>query len=197
MGDVLADPVLDQLFRDARTHQWFDGRPVSAAQLQAVWDLATMAPTSMNQQPARIVWCHSQAAKDRLASHAAEGNVDKVKQAPVCAIIAYDVDFHKHMAPLFPHADALAIFGGKPEFRQVSAFRNGTLQGAYLILAARALGLDCGPMSGFDNSAVDADVFAAEPSWKSNFICSMGYGDASRLHPRLPRPAFDQFNRIL
>ena len=197
MSLVLPDTALDQLFREARTHQWFDGRPVSAQQLHAVWDLATMAPTSMNQQPARVVWCHSQEAKDRLAAHAAAGNVDKVKQAPVCAIIAYDVDFHEHMAQFFPHADAQAIFGGKPELRQTNAFRNGTLQGAYLMLAARALGLDCGPMSGFDNAAVDADFFADEPSWKSNFICSMGYGDHARLHPRLPRPAFDQFNRLL
>ncbi|HSG54340.1 MAG TPA: malonic semialdehyde reductase [Paracoccaceae bacterium] len=201
MHEPLGNLALDQLFRQARTHQWFDGRPVSVDQLHAIWDLATMGPTSMNQQPVRVVWCHSQAARDRLAAHAAKGNVDKVLNAPVCAIIAMDTEFHEHMATLFPHGDGKAAFGGtepaKVEIRRVSAFRNGTLQGAYLILAARALGLDCGPMSGFNNAAVDADFFADEPSWKSNFICSIGYGDPAKLHPRLPRPAFDQFNRLL
>ena len=197
MGAPLGNPALDQLFRDARTYQWFDGRPVSVEQIHAIWDLVKMGPTSMNMQPVRIAWCHSQEAKDRLATHAAKGNVDKVKNAPVCAIVAMDTDFHEYMPQLFPHGDGKAMFEGKDEARRVNAFRNGTLQGAYLIMAARALGLDCGPMSGFDNAAVDADFFADTPSWKSNFICSIGYGDPERLHPRLPRPAFDQFNRLL
>jgi 3-hydroxypropanoate dehydrogenase len=201
MPTPLDNMALDQLFRDARTHQWFDGRPVSVEQIHAIWDLLKMGPTSMNQQPVRIIWCHSQEAKDRLAAHAARGNVDKVKNAPVCAIVAMDTEFHEHMAGLFPHGDGKAAFGGtepaRVEARRTSAFRNGTLQGAYLILAARALGLDCGPMSGFDNDAVDADFLADQPAWKSNFICSIGYGDPAKLHPRLPRPSFDQFNRLL
>ena len=199
MTDILSDTALDQLFREARTHQYFDGREVTDDQITAIWDLLKMAPTSMNQLPLRIVWCKSQEAKDRLAAHAAEGNVEKVKNAPVCAILAMDVDFHEHLPDLVPHMDAKPIFDGdeKREMRRTSAFRNSTLQGGYFIMAARALGLDCGPMSGFDNEGVDADFFAGAPNWKSNFICSVGYGDASRLHPRAPRPEFDRFNRLI
>ncbi|RIV86096.1 malonic semialdehyde reductase [Aurantiacibacter xanthus] len=200
MHEPLSDAALDQLFREARTCQWFDGRDVTDSQLAAIWDLMKMGPTSMNQLPARIVWCKSDEAKARLASHAAEGNVEKIRQAPVCAIIAMDEEFHEHLPRFAPHMDdARAVFAGeeKRAMRKTSAFRNGTLQGGYFIMAARAQGLDCGPMSGFNNAAVDADFFAEEPGWKSNFICSVGYGDPEKVFPRAPRPAFEDFNRLL
>ncbi len=199
MADALNDSALDQLFREARTTPWFDGREVSEEQMHAIWDLAKMGPTSMNMLPARIVWCHSGEAKERLAGHAMPGNKDKILAAPVCAIIAMDTDFHLQMPTLFPVSDVQALFAGpeKAQFRHTQAFRNSSLQGGYFIMAARALGLDCGPMSGFDNAAVDADFFADQPVWKSNFICSVGYGDMSKVHPRLPRPDFAQFNRVL
>ncbi len=200
MSSPLTDAALDQLFRDARTHQFFDGREVSDEQIHAIWDLLKMAPTSMNQLPLRVVWCKSREAKDRLAAHAASGNVEKVKNAPVCAILAMDEDFHEHLPDFAPHMDdPKSMWDGqdKADARAKSAFRNGTLQGGYFILAARALGLDCGPMSGFSNDGVDADFFADTPNYKSNFICSVGYGDASKLHPRAPRPEFARFNRLL
>lgn len=197
MAAPLTDIALDQLFREARTNQYFDGRPVSPEQIHALWDLIKLAPTSMNQLPARIVWCHTQAAKDRLAAHVMPGNVDKVQNAPVCAILAMDLNFHDHLPMLFPSGNAKPMFDANADMRQTNAFRNSSLQGGYLIMAARALGLDCGPMSGFNNAAVDADFFADEPGWKSNFICSIGYGDPARLHPRGPRPDFDLFNRIV
>lgn len=199
MAAPLGESALDQLFRDARTCQWFDGREVTDEQIEAIWDLLRMAPTSMNQLPLRVVWCKSPEAKERLAAHAMEGNKDKVRQAPVCAILAYDTQFHEFMPQLFPVSDVKPLFDGpeKAAFRQTSAFRNATLQGGYFIMAARALGLDCGPMSGFDNAGVDGEFFADAPSWKSNFICSVGYGDRSRVHERLPRPAFAQFNRLI
>lgn len=198
MADSLSPAALDQLFRDARTNHWYDGREVTDDQITAIWNLVKMAPTSMNQQPARIVWCKSPEAKERLAGHAADGNKDKVRGAPVCAIIAMDTDFHEYLPEFFPPSpNAKAMFEGKEEMRRTQAFRNSSLQGGYFIMAARALGLDCGPMSGFDNAAVDADFFADTPSWKSNFICSVGYGDPAKVHPRLPRPEFARFNRLL
>ena len=197
MAEPLTDAALDQLFRDARTTQWFDGRPVSDEQIHAIWELMKMAPTSMNQLPARIVWCKSPEARERLATHAMDGNKDKIRAAPVCAIIAMDTDFHEFLPELFPHGNGKASFDGKDDLRRTNAFRNSSLQGAYLIMAARSLGLDCGPMSGFDNAGVDAEFFADTPSWKSNFICSVGYGDHARIHPRLPRPGFDLFNRLI
>lgn len=200
MSTPLNDTALDQLFRNARTCQFFDGREVSDEQIHAIWDLLKMGPTSMNQLPLRVVWCKSQQAKDRLAGHAAKGNVEKVKNAPVCAIIAMDVDFHEHLPDFTPHMDdPKGMWDGaeKRDDRQESAFRNGTLQGGYFIMAARALGLDCGPMSGFDNDAVDKDFFSDTPNYKSNFICSVGYGDYDKLHPRAPRPEFARFNQLL
>lgn len=197
MASPLADPALDQLFREARTYQWFDGREVTDEQIQAIWELLKMGPTSLNQLPARIVWCKSPEAKERLAGHASEGNKEKVSNAPVCAILAMDVEFHEQLDWLAPGLGGRDMFADKPGLRETSAFRNATLQGGYFILAARALGLDCGPMSGFDNAAVDADFFADDPNWKSNFICSVGYGDPEKLFPRLPRPDFDAFNRLI
>jgi 3-hydroxypropanoate dehydrogenase len=199
MAEPISESALDQLFRDARTCQWFDGREVTDAQIAAIWDLLKIGPTSMNQLPLRVVWCKSPEAKERLAAHAAPGNKDKVRQAPVCAILASDTRFHEYMPQLFPVSDVKPLFDGveKTAMRETSAFRNATLQGGYFILAARALGLDCGPMSGFDNAGVDAEFFGDTPSWQSNFICSVGYGDMSRVHPRLPRPEFPLFNRLL
>ena len=197
MAQPLSDPALDQLFREARSYNGWLDRPVTDDQLHALWDLMKMGPTSANQLPARIVWCKSAEAKKRLAGHAGEKNRAKIVSAPVCAILAMDIDFHEQLPWLFPHTDARSWFEGDEAARRQSAFRNSTLQGAYMILAARAIGLDCGPMSGFDNEAVDADFFAGQPKWKSNFICSIGYGDPESIFPRSPRPEFKTFNQIL
>jgi 3-hydroxypropanoate dehydrogenase len=197
MAEPLADAALDQLFRTARTYNGYLDRPVTTDQIHAIWELVKMGPTSANQLPARLVWCTTPEAKERLASHCGGANPDKVRKAPVSVIIAMDVDFHEQLPWLFPHADARSWFAGSEEARKLSALRNSTLQGAYFILAARALGLDTGPMSGFDNTAVDAEFFADEPKWKSNFISTLGYGDAGTVFPRSPRPDFETFNRIL
>lgn len=198
-GEPLNDAALDQLFRTARTYNGFLDRPVSADQLHAIWDLMKMGPTSANQMPARLVWLTSPEGKERLAQHAGGTNGDKIRKAPVSVIIAMDERFHDQLPWLFPHVDAKAWFEGdeKAEQRKLSAFRNSTLQGAYFILAARALGLDTGPMSGFDNQAVDAEFFADEPHWKSNFISTLGYGDPATIFGRHPRPDFEVFNRVL
>jgi nitroreductase len=199
MAEPLPESALDQLFRTARSYNGWLDKDVDEAQLHAIYELMKMGPTSANQQPARVVWCKSAEAKARLARLAGEKNRPKIQTAPVCAIVAMDVDFHEQLPWLFPHTDARSWFAGedKVAMRETQAFRNSTLQGAYLMLAARALGLDCGPMSGFDNAAVDAEFFANEPSWKSNFICSIGYGDPASIFGRSPRPDFDKFNRIL
>jgi len=200
MGEPLSDHALDQLFRTARTYNGYLDKPVSTDQLHAIWELMKMGPTSANQLPARLIWLTTPEAKERLAKHAMEANAKKIRAAPVSVIIAYDLEFHEHLPWLFPHTDAKSWFEGKEdsaELRQTSAFRNGTLQGAYFILAARALGLDTGPMSGFSHDGVDKEFLADEPSWKSNFISTLGYGDASTIFPRSPRPEFDTFNRVL
>lgn len=196
MHQPLADSALDQLFREARTYNGYLDRPVSQDQLTAIWDLMKMGPTSANQLPARIVWCVSDAAKETLAALAGGTNPDKIRKAPVTAIIGMDLDFHEQLPWLFPHADAKSWFAGDAAAREVSAFRNSTLQGGYFILAARALGLDTGPMSGFDNAAVDAAFFADSPRIRSNFISTLGYGDPATIFPRSPRPDFAVFNRI-
>lgn len=197
MAPPLSDSALDQLFREARSYNGWLDKPVTDDQLHTLWDLMKMGPTSANQLPARIVWCKSAEAKARLAGHAGEKNRAKIVSAPVCAILAMDIDFHEQLPWLFPHTDARSWFAGDEGARRQSAFRNSTLQGAYMILAARAIGLDCGPMSGFNNEAVDADFFASQPKWKSNFICSIGYGDRQSIFPRSPRPEFETFNQIL
>lgn len=194
---VLGAPALDQLFNEARTYNGWLDKPVSDAQLTAIWDLMKMAPTSANMQPVRIVWVKSKEEKDRLAGLAAEGNRDKIKAAPVTAIIGYDIDFHEELPWLFPHTDAKSWFDGDEAGRKEGAFRNSTLQGAYLILAARAVGLDCGPMSGFDAEAVNEAFFADKPRHKVNFLCSIGYGDPDSIFDRSPRPDFKTFNRIV
>ena len=194
---ILDDAALAQLFNEARTYNdWLD-KDISDAQLHAVWDLAKMAPTSANMQPVRIVWAKSTEAKARLAACSMEGNKEKIKASPVTAIIGYDIDFHEELPWLFPHTDAKSWFEGDEEGRREGAFRNSSLQGAYLILAARALGLDCGPMSGFDDEAVNREFFSDAPRHRVNFICSMGYGDPASVYDRSPRPDFDRFHTII
>jgi 3-hydroxypropanoate dehydrogenase len=196
-GTVLSVDALDQLFNEARTYNdWLD-KPVTDAQLHAIWDLLKMAPTSANMQPVRIVWVKSDEQKQALAYCAMEGNKAKILAAPVTAVIGYDIDFHEELPWLFPHSDAKSWFEGDEEGRKEGAFRNSTLQGAYLMLAARAVGLDCGPMSGFDADAVNAAFFADEPRHRVNFICSVGYGDPESIFDRSPRPDFDTFNTIV
>jgi 3-hydroxypropanoate dehydrogenase len=196
MSKILDDAALDALFRTARTHNRWQDKPVSDAMLRALWELAKMPPTSANCSPARLLFLCSPEAKARLRPALSEGNLEKTMQAPVTAIIGYDLDFYEKLPFLFPHADARSWFAGKPEVIQATAFRNGCLQGAYLILAARALGLDCGPMSGFDNAKVDAEFFP-DGTVKSNFLCNIGYGDPAGVMPRSPRFAFDEVCRIL
>ena len=194
---TLNDKALDQLFREARSYNaWLD-RPVSEQQIGAIYELLKMAPTSANMQPARLVWCHSQQSRDRLAALASDNNKAKVASAPVCVIIGYDIDFHEQLPWLFPHADAKSWFEGDEAGRKEAAARNSALQGAYLMLAARSLGLDCGPMSGVDLEGATKEFFADQPRYRADWICSIGYGDPESIFPRSPRPDFDTFNRIV
>jgi 3-hydroxypropanoate dehydrogenase len=196
MSAPLDDTALDRLFRAGRTYNGFTDQPVSEEQLRQLWDLVKMGPTSANQLPARFVWCVSQDAKEKLAACATGTNGEKILKAPVTVIIGMDVNFHEHLPELFPHTDAKSWFDGNAELREASAFRNSTLQGGYFILAARALGLDTGPMSGFDGGAVDKAFFADQPGVRTNFISTLGYGDPATIFERSPRPAFEKFNRI-
>ncbi len=190
MTEALNAEALDQLFVEARTHNGWLDEPVPDDLLKDVWDLAKMGPTSANCSPARIVFVVSPEARERLKPCLIEGNVDKTMAAPVTAIIGQDMKFYDRLPELFPHADARAWFAGNDDLIGETAFRNGTLQGAYFILAARALGLDCGPMSGFDNAAVDQAFFAGTDV-KSNFLCNLGHGSGEGLHPRGPRLDFN------
>lgn len=192
---VLDDAGLDLIFREARTHNAWQDREVPDSLLQRAYDLAKMAPTSANCQPMRVVFVRSPDAKEKLRPALMGGNVDKTMAAPATAIVAYDSEFYEELPRLFPHTDARSWFAGKPKMAETNAFRNGSLQGAYLLLALRAVGLDCGPMSGFSNAKVD-EAFFDGTSWKSNFLINIGYGDPSVLHPRGPRPAFEEFCRI-
>lgn len=196
-GTTLSADALDQIFREARSYNGWLDKPVSDEQIHAIYELTKMGPTSANMQPARIVWVKSGEAKARLAGCASEGNKAKIEVAPVTAIIGYDIDFHEELPWLFPHDNAKSWFEGDEEGRKTNAFRNSSLQGAYLMIAARALGLDCGPMSGFDNDAVDQAFFGDNPKHKSNFICSIGYGDRTTIFGRSPRPDFGKFNFII
>ena len=194
---ILPDEALDILFRAARTHNAWQDRAVSDTMLRAIWELAKMGPTTANISPMRVLFVKSKEAKERLRPALSEGNLEKTMKAPAVAIIGYDLGFPDLVPRLFPHKpEAKSWFEGKPEHIQVSAFRNGSLQGAYFILAARALGLDCGPMSGFDNAKVDAEFFAGTQI-KSNFLCNIGYGDAAGVFPRSPRLSFDEACKIL
>jgi 3-hydroxypropanoate dehydrogenase len=196
MSEPLSDSALDQLFRTARTYNGYLDKAVSEAQLHAIWDLMKYGPTSANCLPARIIWCTSDAAKQKLAALAMPANAEKILTAPVTAIIGMDLEFYENLPELFPHTDARSWFVGNDELAKATAFRNSSLQGAYFILAARALGLDTGAMSGFNNAAVDEAFFADQPSVKSNFISTLGYGDPATIFERSPRPDFGRFNRI-
>lgn len=186
---------LSILFQDARTHSVWQDRPVAEDVLRAAWDLARLGPTSANCSPARIVFVVSREAKEKLKPALSEGNVAKTMAAPATAIFGYDLAFYERLPELFPQADARSWFAGNEKLIETTAFRNGTLQSAYFIIAARALGLDCGPMSGFDNAKVD-EAFFAGTTVRSNFLCNLGYGDASKLRPRNKRLTFDEACRI-
>lgn len=192
-----ADPeTMALLLVEARTHYGWRDRPVSDAQLRDLYDIAKMGPTSMNQQPMRLVFVRGVEAKARLAPTLMEANVPKMMAAPVTAIIGYDKAFYDKLPEVFPpNPDARAIFAGNEALAAANAFRNGTLQGAYFMIAARAIGLDTGPMSGFDNAKVDAEFFAGT-TVTSNFLCNLGYADETKIFRRLPRLDFDQVARI-
>jgi 3-hydroxypropanoate dehydrogenase len=190
------DSALAQIFTDARTHNGFLDKPVSDELLRQAVDIAKIGPTSANQSPFRIVFVRSAEAKARLGPALSPGNHDKTLAAPVTAIVGYDEKFYEHLPFLFPHADAKSWFVGNEAFAKRAAFQNGTLQVAYLILALRAVGLDTGPMTGFDNAKVDAEFFAGTDV-KSNVLINIGYGDASKLFPRSPRFSFDQIAKIV
>jgi 3-hydroxypropanoate dehydrogenase len=192
----LPDSALDTLFREGRTHRDWLPEPVPDELIHQMYDLFKMGPTSANSCPARVVFLKSAETKARLLLAMAPGNVEKTRTAPLTAIVAYDLEFYEKLPELNPYMDGKAIFSGNPELIQETAFRNGSLQGAYLMMAARALGLDCGPMSGFEPDKVNAEFFP-DGKWKANFICNLGYGDGSRLFPRLPRLTFDEACRIL
>lgn len=200
----MADRVLDEegrdlLFYSGRTFSYWLDREVPDSLLEELWDLTKLGPTSANGQPLRVVFVKSREAKERLRPALSEGNLAKTMAAPVTAILAYDLRFYELLPELFPHEpEAVGWFAGAGNERkaETTAFRNATLQAGYFILAARALGLDCGPMSGFDNALVDREFFP-DGRWRSNFLCNLGYGDRSRLHPRNPRLAFARACRIL
>jgi 3-hydroxypropanoate dehydrogenase len=193
---AISDAALDQLFRKARTHNGWLPKPVPTKLLREIYDLARLGPTSANSSPARFVFVTSPEAKQRLRPALSAGNLDKTMAAPVTVIIAYDTEFHEHLPKLFPHKDMRSVFAGNAALIQETAFRNSSLQGAYFILAARALGLDCGPMSGFDTAKVNAEFFP-DGKWKANFLCNLGYGDSSKLLPRSPRLSFEEACVIL
>src|SRR6516162_8573752 len=197
MTKVLNDEGLNLLFRDARTHTvWLD-QPVDDALLRQVYDLARIGPTSANMCPMRIVFVKSKEAKEKLKPCLDPGNVDKTMSAPATAIIGMDMRFYEQLPKLFPHADAKAWFKDLPEnVLEYIALRNSSLQGAYFMLAARSLGLDCGPMSGFNNAKVDAAFFTGT-TVKSNFLCNLGHGDPAKLYPRNPRLSFDEACTVL
>lgn len=197
MTEIMTAEDQDLIFRKARTHNGWLDKPVSRETLEAVYALMKHGPTSANSSPARIVFLTSKQAKEPLIPHLSEGNTAKTIAAPVTAIIGYDLEFYAKLGELFPHnPDAASWFSGDPVVAETTAFRNGTLQGAYLIVAARALGLDCGAMSGFDNAGVDR-AFFPDGQIKSNFLCNLGYGDWSVMPPKNPRLSFDAACRVL
>lgn len=208
---ILSDEGFDLLFRKARTHSAWLNKPVADETIHRIYELMKWGPTSANSCPARFFFVRSQAAKEKLKPVLSPGNVDKTMKAPVTVIIAYDLRFYKNLPRLFPHSPAMAkLFEEDPQLVEITAKRNSSLQGAYFMLAARAVGLDCGPMSGFDNAKLDeaffgagkerqavAQEFFSEGQVKSNFLCNLGYGDPARLHPRGPRLAFEEACKIL
>jgi 3-hydroxypropanoate dehydrogenase len=211
MGQAVDEAALDTLFRQARTYMKWQPRPVPDDTLRQLYDLVKWAPTSANAGPARFAFLRSRESKERLRPALAPLNVDKTMTAPVTVIVAYDLNFYEQLPKLFPHSPGMAkLFASNAELVETTARRNSSLQGAYLIMAARALGLDCGPMSGFDAAKVDEEFFAAgkpgfgcdqeffpEGHVKTNFLCNLGYGDAASLHPRLPRLGFSEACSLL
>ena len=196
MSQPLSDTSLDQIFRTARSRNGWSPEPIPEPDLRAIYDLAKMGPTSANMSPARFAWVVSQAGKETLASLSSATNGAKILVAPVTVIIGYDLDFPEQLPKLFPHNPTAKDWFGDPVFRESAAFRNSSLQGAYLMIAARALGYDCGPMSGFDNAGVDAAFFEGTRI-KSNFICSIGKGTDENLFDRSPRLTFEEAGRIV
>ena len=211
MGRVVDDVVLDTLFREARTYSKWLPRPIADKTLHELWDVIKWAPTSANAEPARFAFLRSKESKERLRPALAPLNVEKTMTAPVTVIVAYDLRFYERLLKLFPQNPGMAkLFENNPEMVETTAKRNSSLQGAYLIMAARALGLDCGAMSGFDTAKVDEEFFAAgkpcfgcdqeffpEGHVKTNFLCNLGYGDPASLHPRLPRLSFNEACSLL
>ena len=211
MGNTVDDAVLDTLFREARTYSKWLPRPIADKTLHELWDVIKWAPTSANAEPARFAFLRSKESKERLRPALAPLNVEKTMTAPVTVIVGYDLRFYERLPKLFPQNPGMAkLFENNPEMVEMTAKRNSSLQGAYLIMAARALGLDCGPMSGFDHTKVDEEFFAAgkpcfgcdqeffpEGHVKTNFLCNLGYGDPASLHPRLPRLSFNEVCSLL
>jgi len=194
--NILDDEALDVLFREARTYGAWRDVDVSEVLIKSMYDLMKYGPTSANCSPARILFLRSSEAKERLKPYLMAGNVEKAMTAPVTAVIGHDLAFYEKLPQLFPHTDARSWFVGNDQLIEDTAFRNGSLQGAYLMMAARALGLDCGAMSGFDEEGVTKEFFP-DSSVKANFLCNIGYGDPESLHPRLPRLSFDEACSIL
>jgi 3-hydroxypropanoate dehydrogenase len=194
--ESLNQQALEQLFLNARTHNGWQDRPISEKLLKQLYDLVKFSPTSANASPARFLFLTSKESKEKLKPFLMEGNIEKTMQAPVTVIIGYDMKFYEHLPFLFPHTDAKAWFVGNEALIEETAFRNSSLQGGYLIMAARALGLDCGAMSGFDKENV-AQTFFPEGNVKINFLCNLGYGDPEKLFPRSPRLSFEQACQIL
>jgi len=192
---MLDNAALEILFHQARSHNGWLDKPVTDQQLHQIYDLMKWGPTSANCSPARIVFVRSAEAKDKLVACMAPGNVQKTKTSPVVAVIGMDMEFYEKLPQLFPHADAKSWFAGNQDLIDTTAFRNSSLQGGYLIMAARALGLDCGPMSGFDAEKVNAAFFAGTRV-RVNFVCGLGYGDPSKLFGRSPRLSFDEACRV-
>jgi 3-hydroxypropanoate dehydrogenase len=191
----IADTALAQLFRDARTHNAFVG-PVTDGDLHEIYDLMKWGPTTANSTPARFVFVRTAEGKEKLRLAMSAGNLAKTMAAPVVVVVAYDLEFYEQLPKLFPHTDARSWFAGKADgYIRDNALRGGTLQGAYFIVAARALGFDCGPMGGFDNAALDA-AFFPDGKWKSNFLINLGHGDPAKVHPRNPRLAFEEACRF-
>ncbi|MGA8501042.1 MAG: malonic semialdehyde reductase, partial [Candidatus Sulfotelmatobacter sp.] len=193
---AVSNDCINQIFREARTHNVWLPQPVSSELLRQAYELSALGPTSANTMPARYVFLTTANAKERLRPALSPGNLEKTMAAPVTVIIAWDTEFHEKLPKLFPQRDMRSMFHGNPALIEATAFRNSSLEGAYFILAARALGLDCGPMSGFDAAKVNAEFFP-DGKWKANFLCNLGYGDETKLFPRNPRLSFDEACLIL
>ena len=196
MSGALSKEIQQHLFSEARSHHFWQKKPVSDELLRAIYELTKWGPTSVNSTPMRILFVRSDSQKEKLYPCLLGSNIEQVRQAPITAIVAQDSKFYDHLPKLFPAFDAKSMFAANESLSETTALRNSSLQGAYFMLAARASGLDVGPMSGFDNAKVD-EVFFKGTSWKSNFICNIGYGEASKLYPRGPRLSFEETCKIV